>query len=288
MLRRYDWVLYSGSVAPEAVYNHPGGLNLYYCHTVPRFAYDLRHHYESSGPLLRRAGARILGAWTRSRYPRALRRMDRVIANSENVRCRLLRYIGVDAEVIHPPCDVAGYRWRGQGDYYLSTARLEPYKRVDLLVEAFRAMPEKRLVITSGGSCEEELRGMASGAPNIEVTGWVDRERLRELIGNCIATLYIPCDEDFGISPVESLAAGKPVIGVAEGGLLETLVQGETGVLIEPEPAVADLVSAVTAMNPEHAGALRAACERRAGAFSGERFLARMRTLVAGAAAPDD
>jgi glycosyltransferase involved in cell wall biosynthesis len=286
MLRRYHWVLYSGSVAPEAVYNHPAGLNLYYCHTVPRFAYDLRQHYETSGPLPRRLGARLFGAWMRSSYPRALRRMDRVIANSENVRGRLLRYIGIDAEVVHPPCDVAGYRWRGQGDYYLSTARLEPYKRVDLLVEAFRAMPERRLVITSGGSREQELRRMAAGAPNIQLTGWVERRRLRELVGSCIATLYVPRDEDFGISPVESMAAGKPVIGVAEGGLLETLIQGETGILLEPEPSAADLVAAVTAMTPGRARALRAACERRAWAFSAERFLERMRALVAGAAAP--
>jgi glycosyltransferase involved in cell wall biosynthesis len=281
-LSRYSWVVYSGSVAPAAVYNHRGGFNVYYCHTVPRFAYDLRRYYEASGPLLQRAGTRLLGPWVRAHYSNALQRMDVVIANSENVRGRLQRYLGVDARVIHPPCDVTGYRWRGQGDYYLSTARLEPYKRVDLVLQAFRAMPTRRLLITSGGSQENALRQMAAGAPNIEFTGWVDRERLRGLIGNCIATLYIPKDEDFGMSPVESLAAGKPVIGVAEGGLLETLEPEQSAILIPPPPSVADVVTAVEAMSTRRALAMREACERRAARFSADRFLERVRAVVVG------
>ena len=206
--------------------------------------------------------------------------MDLIIANSENVRKRLAQFVGVAAQVIHPPCDVDGHRWLGQRDYYLSTARLEPLKRVELLIEAFRRMPDLRLVVASGGSEEKRLRALAADADNIEFTGWLDRAQLRTLIGHCIATLYIPRDEDFGMSPVESLAAGKPVIGVAEGGLLETVADGQSGQLIAGEPTIDDIIAAVRGMSPGRAASMRALCEQRATAFSEQRFLQQIGQVI--------
>lgn len=292
-LSHYAWAIYAGSVAPEAVYNHRTGLNIYYCHTVPRFAYDLRSYYEKTGPLRQRLGTRIIGPWIRRRYPRALRRMDVIIANSENVRRRLADFVGVAAQVIHPPCDVDGNRWMGQGDYYLSTARLEPLKRVELVVEAFRRMPDLRLIVASGGGEEERLRALAADAGNIEITGWLDHTQLSALVGHCIATIYIPRDEDFGMSPVESLAAGKPVIGVAEGGLLETVVDGQSGRLIAAGPTVADVIAAVRGMSPDRAAAMRESCEQRASAFSEQQFLRKIGQVISSrvqvrAGAPSD
>ncbi|MEA3276551.1 MAG: glycosyltransferase [Pseudomonadota bacterium] len=281
-LRDYDWVIYSGSVAPEAVYNHPEGLNLYYCHTIPRFAYDLRDYYVRQLNWWQFPVFQALGAYVRHRYPRALRRMDLIIANSENVRRRIRKYLDLDSVVVHPPCDVEGYRWLGQEDYYLSTARLEPYKRVDLIVEAFGQMPDKRLIVASGGSDLERLKGLARGADNIRFTGWIDDAELRKLTGKAIATIYLPKDEDFGMSPVESMAAGKPVLGVAEGGLMETVVSGETGLLIGPEPKPDAVIEAVRVLDPQSVSAMRSECEARARLFSRERFLDQMRALVTG------
>ncbi|MBA1146042.1 glycosyltransferase [Ectothiorhodospiraceae bacterium WFHF3C12] len=280
----YDWAVFSGSNAPAAVRHRPAGRNLYYCHTIPRFAYDLYEWYLDALAVWQRPAFRMLARHVRGEYERALARMDRLIANSENVRGRLRDYLGLEADVVNPPCDVSGFRWREAGDHYLSTARLERYKRVDLVVEAFRRMPERTLVIASGGSDEARLRRLADGCDNIRFVGWQSDEQLRDLVGNALATVYVAKDEDFGMSPVESMAAGKPVIGVAEGGMLETVVDGETGVLLSADPSPEALVEAVRGLSPEAARAMRPACEARASQFSVERFLGRMRKIIASTA----
>ena len=156
-------------------------------------------------------------------YERAIRCMDIIIYHSETVRKRIERFLGYDSVVIYPPCETERFQWIEGGDFYLSTARLDPMKRVDLIVKAFKKMPDKRLVVVSGGADMPGIKQIAEESPNIEVLGWISETRLCDLMGRCIATIYIPRDEDFGISPVESMAAGKPVIGVQEGGLLETV-----------------------------------------------------------------
>jgi glycosyltransferase involved in cell wall biosynthesis len=211
--------------------------------------------------------------------------MQRVAANSGNVRARLRRYLGLeDVHVIHPPVNTETWQWIEQGDYYLSNARLEPYKRVDRVVRAFMAMPDRKLVVTSGGSQLDALRKLADGCHNIHFTGWTSPGELRDLVGRCIATVYLARDEDFGMAPVESMAAGKPVIGVDEGGLRETIVHGDTGWLIElgDDESVDDLIDAVRRLEPEVAFAMRPACERRAQAFRGEVFDAALDRFVEG------
>ena len=208
--------------------------------------------------------------------------MQVIVANSQTVRDRIRSYLGRKAEVIYPPCDLAAFRWRGQQGFYLSTARLSPLKRVDKIVEAFLQMPDKKLVVASGGEELPRLVRLAAGAPNITFLGWVSEEKLRELMGEAIATIYIPVAEDFGMSPVESMAAGKPVIGVAEGGLLETVIDGETGILLPPALSVDAVVKAVVEMTPSKAAAMRTACIFRSEQFSKERFIAGLQRVIRG------
>jgi glycosyltransferase involved in cell wall biosynthesis len=277
----YDWAVFSGYLAPEAVHHRRSGGNLYYCHTVPRFAYDLRGRYRAGLPRWLRPVFDGFAGHVRSRYAAAIARMDVLVANSQNVRARLQRFLGLDARVVHPPCEVEAYRWRGSGGYYLSTARLEPYKRVDRVIDAFRRLPRERLVVASGGSALSALRRRAAGAANITFTGWISEAHYRRLLGEATATLYLARDEDFGLSPVESMAAGKPVIGVAEGGLLETIVHGRTGLLLSAEPACEEIIAAVARLTPARAAAMRPDCEARAARFSRARFLEHIRSLLA-------
>ena len=158
---------------------------------------------------------------------------------------------------------------------------MDRLKRVETIVEAFTALPDKRLVVVSGGSELERVRVLAAPHANIEVRGWVSPEELRDLTGRCLATIYIPRDEDFGISPVESMAAGKPVIGVAEGGLLETVKDGQTGILIQANPRPAHVVDAVNAMTAERALTMREACEKRAAGYDEAAFREKMLGLIA-------
>ena len=275
-------MLYSGFYAPFAVHRQRDGRRIYYCHTPPRFAYDLRGFFLARYPAPVRPLASAFFDHVKRHYEEALARMDTVVANSENVRGRLKRFCGVEAQVVHPPIDTERFRWIEAGDYYLSLARLAPYKRVDLVVQAFLAMPDRKLVVASGGPEEGRLRMLAAGATNIAFTGWTDDARLRDLVGRCRAAIYVPEDEDFGMSPVEAMAAGKPVIGVAEGGLLETVIDGETGLLVPPAPGVEALVEAVNRLDGARALAMREACEARAARFAAPRFLERMKALAAG------
>ena len=280
--RRYGRRLYSGAYAVLAHSADHGGQAIYYCHTPPRFLYDLKAHYAATANPVQRLLLRAVAAWLQPRYERAVRAMDAVIANSANVQRRLRQYVGVEAEVIHPPVDIERFRWRAAGDYFFSTARLEPLKRVESIVRAFVQMPEQRLVVSSGGSEAARLRTLAADAANIHFTGWLDDGELARWMGEARASIYLPVDEDFGMSPVESMAAGKPVIGVSEGGLLETVVEGETGLLLAPDFDVDTLCAAVRKLDAGTAAAMRSACEARAQMFSRERFLAQIGPYVTG------
>jgi len=279
-LQDYDWVLYGGNYSVSAVHNHTTGRNIHYCHTIPRFCYDLHDYYLNRCPPWQRPLLRSLMSYVKAHYVKAIGKMDLIIANSENVRTRIRHYLGKDSLVIHPPCDTDRFNWIGQQDYYLSTARLEPFKRVDSIIAAFQQMPDKRLVITSGGSEFLRLQRLAENADNIHFTGWVDEDQLHRLVGNAIATIYVPIDEDFGMSPVEAMAAGKPVIGVAEGGLLESVINDETGLLFSSQSIVDSLIIAVQNLNTRRALEMRTACEKRAGAFSRDIFLNAMEQVL--------
>ena len=286
-LRSYDTVVFSGFYAPVAVRHRAGKRNLYYCHTPPRFAYDLEDFYLDQMSPLQRPVARGLFGLIRRNYEAAIARMDGIAANSANVAQRLSDYLGIEGvEVIHPPVETGVFRWLDAGDYYLSTARLEPYKRVELVVRAFMEMPNRQLVVASGGSELPALKQLAAGYGNIRFTGWQSEQQLRELIGRCAATVYVPVDEDFGLSPVESMAAGKPVIGVAEGGLLETVQQGETGFLInkdhfsQGDTAVHAICEAVATLSLADIQGMRAACEQQAKAFDVKIFNRKFRDFI--------
>jgi glycosyltransferase involved in cell wall biosynthesis len=280
-VRHYERAVYSGFYAPLAVLDHPAGHNVYYCHTPPRFIYDQRQFYLDRIPAVSRPLLKSFSRFLQPRYEQAVARMDVVLTNSEHVRQRIRHFLGVDAVVVHPPCDVHRFQWVGQGGYYLSMARLDPLKRVDRLVQAFLRMPDKKLVVCSGGPEFNKLKKIAAGAENIVFTGWCSEADLTALVGNALAVLYIPRDEDFGMTPVEAMAAGKPVIGVAAGGMLETVVPGENGLLLAADPTVAELCEAVASLDGGTAAAMRGACRQRALLFTEEVFLQNIKGALA-------
>ncbi len=279
-LKKYRTVVYSGVNAPLAVHNHKEGHNVFYCHTPPRSLYDLRDYQMARLPVWRKFLVARYNSWFQPLYEEAVNRMDVIVANSINTQTRLQNFLGLDSVVVHPPCPTDWFQWKGQGDYYLSTARHEEVKRVDRLLEAFSGMPDKKLIVTSTGPEYPRLREQYGSLSNIKFTGVVEEEELRNLIGNAIATLYIPVDEDFGMSPVESMAAGKPVIGAREGGLIETVVDGETGFLFGPNPSVEQIKQGVLDLTPDQALEMREACETRAKRFDQKIFIEKMKRVI--------
>jgi glycosyltransferase involved in cell wall biosynthesis len=250
-----------------------------------RYAWDLQFAYLRGAGLergLRGAALRWvlhrLRQWDRN----SAAGVDHFIANSRFVARRILKAYRRDAEVIYPPVDVDFYRpASGREDYYVTVSRLMAYKGVDLLLEAFARMPQRRLVVIGDGP---EYRGLkARAGANIQFTGWLPATELRSQVQRARAFLFAAV-EDFGIAPVEALACGTPVVALRKGGAAETLVglEGEdpTGVFFDQQSAEA-LVRALNDFEAQSGRISEAACRRRAERFSAERFREELSAYVA-------
>ena len=273
-------VIYSGIYTPLAVKSQKQGKRIYYCNTPPRFALDRMSEYLKKVPIPIRSLVAVSIDAYRKAYTSAVAEMDVVLTNSDHVRKRMVNHLKVETQVVYPPVNIDAFKWKTQGDYYLSLGRLESNKRIDLVVKAFMRMPDKKLIVASGGSQLESLLKLANGCPNITFVGWSRDEDMVDLIANALACVYIPFDEDFGMSAVESMAAGKPVIGVAEGGMLETVLDGQTGVLLPPNPEIEDIEAAVREMTARSALSMRYQCEQHARNFTEKQFLEQLGSFV--------
>lgn len=272
--------IYSGSYAPLSAISSNYKKKVYYCHTPPRHWYDLKSFYKKHYGFSFQIAIALQKMLFQKAYEKSLNQMDVIVANSINVQRRIKKYLGLNSIVVTPPIDLSMYSWIKQEDYYVSLARLEDYKNVDKIISAFKKMPSKKLIVASSGSKEKELKNLAQGCKNISFTGWTSTEQLAQIIGNCIATLYMPTDEDFGMSPVESMAAGKPVIGIDDGGVKETVINEETGLLLSKSLLIDDIVKAVNLLSPKVAYSYRSKCEERAQLFSSEIFHKKMKNIL--------
>lgn len=256
--------------------------NLYYCNTPVRMFYDAYDDFRTMCPPPLRP---LFSMWARGHgffVTRALENVQSIVANSENCRRRVRRYYGKDAKVIYPPVDTNAYRFRGCGDFWLSVNRLYPHKRIHLQTEVFRNMPDQKLYVV-GGRAEGDhslpyaKKVLQNLPPNVEYLGEVSEKELRSLYGRCRGFITTSQREDFGMTPVEAMAAGKPVVATAEGGHLESIVDGETGRLVPPR--VEDIIKAVREIGGD-AERYRAACEERASKFDTAIFVEKMKKEI--------
>ncbi len=242
-LSAYDVVLSDSSGLAKGVITHPGTLHIDYCHTPTRYLWsdhNLIIDKLESRWLIRRLSQAFKGylrVWDRI----AADRVDIFLANSQHVADRIKKYYRRDSTVIPPPIDIAPYSVSSRHDgFYLIISRLRPYKRVEMAVQAFNKLNLPLVVIGSG---EEEKALRRISKPNITFLGWVDDATKIDYLKRCTALIH-PQVEDFGITPVEAMACGKPVIAYQAGGAAETVVHGTTGVLFEEQSweALADAV----------------------------------------------
>jgi glycosyltransferase involved in cell wall biosynthesis len=283
-LNDYDVVIFSGNIAfaMDRITN-PNVKKVMYCHTPPRpFTDQLETRLAAVNPIFR-PFMKWFAGWVVSQYFKDCQKMDLVITNSQNTRNRLLKHVGVDSTVIFPAINTNKFKYIAQGDYYLSYTRLEPLKRTQLIFEAFAQMPDKKLIIASGGPLAGWIKEQIKirNIQNISYVGMVTDEKLADLVGNCIAGIMIPVNEDAGITQCEIMAAGKPVIGVNEGGLKETVVDGVTGVLIPENPSLEDFKKAVREMTPEVALRMKEDSIAQAKKFDSEVFFEKLNKELA-------
>jgi glycosyltransferase involved in cell wall biosynthesis len=214
-LQEYDVVIFSGDCLAGARNVGKNTKAYYYCHTPPRYLFDQQETYLAKVPKAIRWFYNILTNWYKKLYFRDLKKMDAVFTNSTNTKNRLKHFTQYNAEIIYPPVDLSRFvPSEIRGDYYYSWARLSAIKRVDKIVEAFARMPDKKLIFSYGINDpeKEKILETAKKYPNIEAIQSPDDPELIKLISESIATIYIPVDEDFGMTPVESMACGVPVI----------------------------------------------------------------------------
>jgi glycosyltransferase involved in cell wall biosynthesis len=249
-----------------------------YCHTPPRKLTDQFSNFISNAPWGLKTLYRLGGKFVFNQYIKDMKQMDFIGANSAYTQKRLLDFTGINSTILYGPADVEKFKYISQGNYFLSYARLDDNKRIPLIIDAFEKMPDKKLVLCSTGPLHNAVKESIEkrNLKNIMFEGLVTDEKLSELVGNCLAGIYIPVNEDLGLTQIEIMSAGKPVIGVKEGGLLETVVDGKTGILIKSNPTVDDLVDAVNCLTPQKAADMKDDCIARAQKFSSQVFFNRI------------
>lgn len=276
----HDVFVLGGSFALYAAKRHHP--NLWYCFAPPRMFYDLRRAtVERLRGLHRKAAFQAWTALHRRMDQRAVRHVDTIIAISENIRRRILKYYGRDAKVIYPPVDVDAYRTIAHEDFWLSVNRMTVEKRVDIQVEAFARLPRERLVIVGGIAGKFPAaygRLLSNLPPNVTWLGQISEPELRDLYARCRGHITTALDEDFGLTPVEAMASGKAVVAPREGGYLETVLDGVTGRLVNVTK-VESIVSAVQEISSDPAG-YAAACRRQAQRFNVSRFITEMQAEI--------
>lgn len=243
-LNEYDIVLSSSSSVAKAVITKPDTLHICYCHSPMRYGWEFSHEYAG-----KMAGKKGIKAKILSYFLTGIRiwdnvsadRVDYFIANSENVAKRIWKHYRRESVVIHPPVRCSLFNISDVNEnYFLIVSRLQEYKRIDLAVEAFNELGLP-LVIIGDGPDREKLEKMAK--PNIKFLGRESDEVIKEHYARCRAFIF-PGEEDFGITPLEAQASGRPVIAYGKGGALETVLNNETGIFFN-EQKVESLIKAI-------------------------------------------
>ena len=237
-LSEYDVVISSSHAVAKGVITGPHQTHVSYVHSPMRYAWDLQHQYLREAHLergLRSAAARAILHYLRTWDVRTANGVDSFIANSHFIARRIWKTYRRRAEVVYPPVDVERFvPGDSREDYYLTTSRLVPYKRVDIIVDAFGAMPDRKLIVVGDGPELNSIRRRAGR--NVELLGHQPAEIVLDLTQKARAFVFAAI-EDFGIAPVEAQAAGIPVIAFGRGGVRESVVGPDrpdpTGVFFE-------------------------------------------------------
>ncbi|MBT2800998.1 glycosyltransferase family 4 protein [Halomonas sp. ISL-56] len=283
-LKGFDLILSSSHAVAKGVISDPGAVHICYCYSPMRYAWDMQHQY------LRQSGKEKgvmswLMRWQLHRLRQwdyiSAQRVDHFIAISNYIKRRIETCYRREAEVIYPPVDVNKFCYdRPREKFYLTASRMVPYKRIDLVIEAFNKMPDKQLIVIGDGPDYAKLALLAG--PNVTLMGYQSDKVLIDHLERTQAFIFM-AEEDFGILPVEAQAAGAPVIGYGVGGLAETILNNVSGLWIGDQSSSA-LVEGVeqfeihmhqneTTFSPE-------VCRKNAERFTTANFTKAIQSLV--------
>jgi glycosyltransferase involved in cell wall biosynthesis len=283
-LKGFDLIFSSSHAVAKGVITDPNATHICYCYSPMRYAWDMQHQY------LRQSGKeKGLISWIMRWQLHRLRqwdylsaqRVDHFIAISRYIQRRIYTFYRREADVIYPPVDVEKFRHDTPREgFYLTASRMVPYKRIDLVIEAFNAMPEKQLIVIGDGPDYDKLAAMAG--PNVTLMGYQPDSVLIDYLERAQAFLFM-AEEDFGILPVEAQAAGAPVIGYSVGGLAETILDNVTGLWVNTQTsqALAERIHAFEVQKQQDPNAYSAqACRQSAERFATANFTRAIHSVV--------
>ncbi len=278
--KKYDFFIFSNNWSHFAARKHKP--NLWYCFSPPRVFYDLYDIFAQREPFLTRQIFRIWVALHKSISVKFVDHVENFITISGNVQKRVKKYYGRDSQIVYPAIDVSRYKFKRYGDFWLSVNRLYPEKRIELQINAFRRMPDEKLVIvgnfTKGDHSQKYASEVLKNLPkNVKLLGSVPEEIMIELYATCKGHITTAFDEDFGMTPIEAMASGKATVAVKEGGYLETIEDGVTGLLVDAD--VSEIVNAIKIISREPSK-YKEKCIEQAGKFSVEIFLDKMKKEI--------
>lgn len=246
-LREYDVIFSSSYATAKGVLTGQDQLHICYCHSPIRYAWDLYHEYINDygyGKGIKSAVLRLILSYLRMWDAVSTNRVDYLIANSNFIKQRIWRVYRREAEVIYPPVNTTKFEFKEtKENYFYAASRLVPYKRFDLIIEAFKELPEKKLVISGKGPELDKLKKLAGNSKNIELLGYIEQDEMVNLMKNAKAFIFA-AKEDFGIIPVEAQACGTPVICYSEGGTKETVINNETGIHFNQQ-SISSIIEAI-------------------------------------------
>lgn len=273
-LNEYDLILSSSSCCAKGVITNPNAIHICYCHTPMRYAWEYFGEYTERMGKNKKFLAGLLMNYMRVWDVASTKRVDYFIANSKNVANRIWKHYRRNAEVICPPIDTQYFvPGKEDGDFYLCVSRLVKYKRIDLAVKACNKL-KKQLVVIGQGAELEYLRQLAG--PTVTIMGRQPDSVILEHYQKCKAFLF-PGEEDFGMTPLEAQACGRPVIAYGRGGALETVIEGKTGIFFEKqtEDSLAEAI-----LRFEKLEFSKEKCVKNAANFSKEAFFEKMKEFM--------
>ena len=271
--KKYDIFLFMRTYCFSASKKHHP--NIWISTGIQRPVYDLHTYFY-----------RRLDAWQRPLFKiwckmykffdrMFVKNFDKILVNSKFTKERIKKYYNLDSEVVYHPVETSKFFCKSYENFYLTSSRLVKEKQLDLVIKAFKEMPNKNLIIAGDGPERKKLEKLARGCKNIKFLGAVDFDKMIDLYSRCTATLSMCVSEDLGLIPIESMASGKPCIASDAGGHKETIIHGKTGFLIKP--TISEIKKYVNYLTPEKAEKMKNDCIERAKKFDMKVFIESIR-----------
>jgi glycosyltransferase involved in cell wall biosynthesis len=279
-LKNYNLIFSSSHAVAKGARTRKDQLHICYCHSPMRYVWDEADYYLQEANLasglkgiISKAVLKYLRKWDL----KSANNVNYFIANSNHIAKKIKRIYNRDADVIYPPVDTQKFSLvTEKDDFYLTASRLVPYKRIDLIVDAFANMLDKKLVVIGSGPEKDKI--LSKATPNVDVIGYQDFESLKSYMQKAKAFVFA-AEEDFGIIVVEAMACGTPVIALNKGGAAESVINGETGILF-PEQTVESIIEAVKSFEPISGSINYAEIRKHSEKFSRKTFEENIKNFV--------